>query len=191
MKKLISILCILLSTQCIGQKRICPDSGDATSQRLKKLNMLKNRNIVPQTVSNTVNLETILKDGNDTNRFNNNQYVEVTGYCILAKWGGAEGCCCHAQNHDLWDIHLVISQDSNNIDQNKCMIVEITRKYRDTHPNLKPGQFVGHKLTIDGYLFRDDEHIKNSVNDASEGTRDLFRKTPWEIHPVVLIQFIN
>ena len=82
---------------------------------------------------------------------------------------------------------MVISLDSNQTNQDSCMIVEVTRKYRAMHPGLTPKSFIHHKLEVTGYMFRDDEHIRNSVNDADEGIKDLFRKTPWELHPVVQI----
>ena len=180
---------LLLTTMLHSQ--ICPDIGDAKILRLQYLNVLKNREIKPSTVDTTVTLEKILTCGNDEDRFKNNQYVCITGYCINAKWGGSETCNCHSEDKNTWDIHLVIATDSTVTSEDSCVVCEITRKYRLTHTGLTPSDFKNHKLRLRGYMFRDDEHIKNSVNDAKKTTTDLFRKSPWELHPVVEIEVLK
>jgi len=190
MKKYLVMLFVIVISQ-IGKSQTCPDYGSASNQRLKILNVLKNREIVESKIDKSVTIDSILKFGNDTGRFSDNKYICVVGYCVLAKWGGPESCNCKTDDKSQWDIHLVISSDSNISNQDSCIIVEITRKYRNLHDPIKPSDFVNHKLSISGYMFRDDEHLGESINTTTTGTKHCFRKTSWEIHPVVKIEILE
>lgn len=186
--KQLTILFLLLSLNSFSQ--FCPDEGSATTARLKSLNVLKNRPIIQGQIDSTVTLNSILADGVDTDRFNDSEYICITGWCILAKLGGPESCNCKTADKQKQDVHFVIAKDSNETSQDSCMIAEATAKFRQNN-SINPSDFVGHKLYICGWIFRDDEHVRNSINDAKTGTKDTFRKTPWEIHPITVLAIIK
>lgn len=181
MKKI--LLLISLSNICFAQ---CPVEGQGRNAKEKTLNTQKNRDIVllkPTIVS----LNSILKSGNDENRFTTNMYIETEGYLILKKMGGKESCNCHGDKTS-WDIHLEISLNPTD-KGNQSMICEITPKYlgRDS---IDFKSMIGKKVTIKGYLFFDLEHKQNATNTNPTGT-NLWRGTCWEVHPVCEIKLIN
>lgn len=185
MRNLLTILS-LASLQAFSQNP-CPVKGDSKSPKLQHLDTLKNRT-KPGIIDRTVTLEKILAPGNDLSRFKTSQYVQVTGYVILVKPGGSETCNCHSKDADDLDIHIEIAEKPTD-NAKDAMIVEINRFTKLQHPewtvaSLK--KLIGKKVTVEGWIFSDEEHKQNAVNSNPSGT-DLWRRTITEIHPVLKI----
>ena len=199
MKKILLFLLIILSNLVIAQ--ICPPKGDKDNAKFMALDVLKNRNVAG-TVDNTVTLEKMLTRGDDTKRFTSSQYVKVTGYVILVKYGGAETCNCHNKKFNpktgkfdgdtftdksQFDIHIELAENPGD-KSTQANIVEINRYTQRDNPlltfaNIK--KMVGKKVEVQGFLFFDEEHHQNAVNTSLKG--NLWRATCWEIHPCMSI----
>lgn len=184
MKKYL-ILLLLLPLFSIGQ---CSIYGDKPIQKFQVLDSLKNRNITA-IIDNSVTLQKILLfNGDDTKKYNSSQYVSIKGYVVLVKWGGSETCNCHSKNKEDLDIHIELSL--NETDKgSKAMVVEINRYTRKSHPELNIEnikKLIGKQVTVEGFMFLDDEHLQNAVTTNPKGT-NLWRYTCWEVHPVMKI----
>lgn len=171
-----------------GQK--CPDEGLGRNDKEKALNKEKNKPCVIFAGDSItpISIDSILKDGNDLNRFKLGELVSIEGYVILQKYGGSESCNCHAKDKSGWDVHLEIAKtkDANN---KNAFIAEVTPKYQN-RDNIDWKSFVGKKVQIFGYIFYDVEHTQNAVNTNPTGT-NLWRKSIVEIHPVIAIKEIQ
>lgn len=184
MKKIITLLLILVCYQTIGQTNTCPTSGD--NKNTKHVDSMKNRNKVPTKyypiefyeLSNLKATNTKIKDDSS---------VSVIGYITDIKDGGSESCNCHSLFFK--DTHIYLSSSKNGIDEN-AIIVEVTPRFREklgTTDKLKV-KYLGKKVQIFGYLFKDEEHKANSTVDLGKGIH--WRHTVWEIHPVTLIKIL-
>jgi len=183
--KYILFILLFLSFESKSQ---CPIYGDRALNKFQVLDALKNRNTIGR-IDPSVTLQNILtykKD--DRGLYNSNQYVSLKGYVTLVKYGGAETCNCHSTNKDDLDIHIEIALTSNTTGKN-AMIVEINRYTRKTHPELSLvsiKKLIGKQVTVNGWLFYDEEHNQNAVTSNPNGT-NLWRYTTLEIHPVMSI----
>lgn len=164
----------------------CTRSGLSTSpDRIKRLNMLKNRSIPANLIPKVILISDILKPGVDSLRYDPSQFVSITGYIILVKYGGAESCNCKTSDKSKWDIHIELAANPDDVGS-KSMICEagITSRLSNgelTMDKIKPMN--GKKVTITGYLFPDSEHWAESANTNPTGTT-IWRNTEWEIHPI-------
>ena len=68
-----------------------------------------------------------------------------------------------------------------------CMVVEITPSWKKTHKAYNIKALVGKRVSITGYLMYDDMHNANAVNSCDNNCKNVWRKTCWEVHPVVNI----
>ena len=194
MKKILLFLTIFLFTNMTffdgGSK--CPPKGDSAKEKLQNLDTLKNRS----TISNTVvklSLDDVMKPGDDTKRFSENTFVDVTGYVFDVKYGGAETCNCHTTDKTQLDIHIEIVQDLAHPDKTKRMIVEINRFIRAKDPNMDYNVvklLKGKKVELTGWLFFDEEHKQNAINTKPDGT-NVWRGTCWEVHPCMSIKEVK
>jgi hypothetical protein len=69
-------------------------------------------------------------------------------------------------------------------------VVEITPSYKALHKNVMDSLKLlkNQKVTIRGYLFYDSEHERNSINYCKTCTsKNVWRKSCWEIHPITYI----
>jgi len=184
MKYLLFIL-LLLSFESKSQ---CSIYGDRGLRKFQILDSLKNRNNIGK-VDSSITLQNILTyKGDDRGLYNSNQYVSLKGYVTLVKWGGAETCNCHSDNKDDLDIHIEIALTPNTTGKN-AMIVEINRYTRKVHPELNLvniKKLIGKQVTVEGWLFYDEEHKQNAVTSNPTGT-NLWRYTTLEVHPVMSI----
>lgn len=71
----------------------CPPIGPTNYPNFETLNKPKNRYAIPSPTDfdKDVTLDSLLAPGNDENRFNINEAVELTGYVMEVKSGGIEG----------------------------------------------------------------------------------------------------
>jgi hypothetical protein len=171
----------------------CPPEGNASSKRLQALNDLKNRQVdrLPKPIP--ISIDNILADGVDSNRFNDTMYCVTEAWVVYWKLGGPESCNCQSDDKDSWDIHIGISGDSA-ANKKDCMIIEITpasKKKMGLIGNSFGNQIIHHKIRVYGFMFWDDEHKQNSTNTAKPGTRNIFRKTAWELHPCTEIEILQ
>ena len=186
MKNLIIILFISFGvTTTLGQ---CSIYGDKPVHKFQILDSLKNRNFT-DSADNSVTLEKILSfTGNDEENYSSSQFVRLKGYVVLVKYGGPETCNCHSKDKNDLDIHIELALNPND-KAAKAMVVEINRYTRKDNPeftlaNIK--KLIGKEVTVEGFMFFDEEHLQNAVTTNPNGT-NLWRYTCWEVHPVMKI----
>ena len=186
--KTLSTLLLLLAFSITNAQNPCPIKGDKNNPKFQHLDSLKNRNTEGQ-VDKSVTLEKILTSGNDEKRFTSNQYVSITGYVILVKAGGSETCNCHSKDPKDLDVHIEIAEKIGD-KPTQAVIVEINRLTKADNPEFSvkdvKEKYLNKKVTIEGWMFFDEEHIQNAVNTNPNGT-NLWRATCWEVHPVMKI----
>lgn len=188
MEKNIILLFVAMSFFSFAQTP-CPPEGTAKLYKDQVANQYKNRDIVVSQIDSTVTLEKMLADGPDYTRFNPQAYVEITGYLVLTRLGGKESCNCGASIDSMRDNHIYIGLTPHSLEK-ECVIVEITPKFKKKHPRFDLKYMVGKKVRVRGYLFCDMEHKANAVNTCTS-CGSPWRKTIWEVHPVVLIELIK
>ena len=184
MKKLLTLL--LLSTSLLHAQ--CPVEGSATNDKDKIANRLKNRNITTKKID-SINLQQVLAPGRDSARFSNTSYSMIEGYVVEIKDGGKESCNCGAEADSLIDVHIYIGLTPTAAKED-CMIIEVTPKFKKLYPTLNLKKLKGKKVKIYGYMFYDEEHKGNAKNTCMKCTK-VWRRTCWEIHPVVKIKEIK
>ena len=179
----------------------CNQYGNLDSLSKKgKLNALKNRPIIEKKHATKIDLTDFLNDGEDSAFFKNDfiqNYVFTEGYIVSGEDMGPESCNCDLAkkgNHD-GDIHFYIAS-SPNATKYQSMIAEVTPAYRVKFGSPDAVVYNGKKVRVYGYLFYDVEHRKNSINTCktcdkkNPNPHSIWRKTCWEIHPVVKIEVL-
>ena len=186
MKKYFLAITILISTYSYSQ---CSIYGDKDVEKFRQFDSLKNRNQT-QSIDHSISLQEILTfKGDDTHVFHSSQYVKLTGYVVLVKYGGPETCNCHSKGKDDLDIHIELGLNPGE-KGDKAMVVEINRYTRKDHPEFSlanMNKLVGKEVDVEGFMFFDEEHHQNAVTTNPEGT-NLWRYTCWEVHPVMGIK---
>lgn len=201
---LFSVILFGYST-CFSQENItingrpCPMTGDAKSEKIKKLDILKNRYRIPSPgdFDRSVDLRALLKPGLDQERFSESKAVRIRGYVVEVKPGGKETCNCHGLGDDR-DTHIAISLDPAHGDETERLIVEVSPRIRrimadkgiDWSTERLKQKFEGKYVEIEGWLFYDKEHRKQSEN-MNPGNPRNWRRTSWEIHPVTSIKILR
>jgi hypothetical protein len=166
----------------------CPPEGDGKTAMEKAGNPFKNRATAPTKINKAITLEAMVKPGDDTKRFSNDDAASVTGYVAVVKPGGLESCECHDPN--LLDTHIALVTDPKYYaDGTKHVIVEVTwhfRKAIGSTTDLKV-KFFHKRVTITGPMFADKIHAPNATNTNPSG-KNNWRATIWEVHPIVKIE---
>lgn len=190
-RQIITFVILLAAILAHGQ---CPTYGDATDPDDKVLNTKKNRSVNVSKKPTKVLLENILKPGNDTTRFNDSMYVEVTGYVIEVVKSGKESCNCDSSSYMNTDIHVYVGQKDAK-SKAECFVVEISPKAKkklinqfkefSDWRNLETKQ-----VKFTGWMMFDVEHKGNAANTCKKCT-NVWRKTIWEIHPVTKVEIIK
>ena len=167
---------------------------------LEDLNKLKNRYKIPSASDfyKDITLASLLAPGNDENRFNVNEAVEITGYVMEVKPGGTEGCNCKATDRAYQDTHIVLIADPKITNGSKRVIVEVTPRMRflmskngiDWSTTTLASELKGHWITVQGWLFYDKEHFAEAENTSPENAKD-WRGTAWEVHPITHIEVVK
>src|SRR5262249_30978381 len=148
-----------------------PDHDD-----LVELNRAKNRTAAPQRsdIDAAVSLSTLLQPGDDRDRFNLGQAVQITGYVYDAKVGGVETSNCKAHAQSERDTHIELVLDPSDSAPSRRVIVEVTPRIReivarqglDWSTTALQRDIVGRTVTVTGWLLFDEEHQNQSENTA-------------------------
>jgi hypothetical protein len=172
-----------------------PKSKDAED------NKLKNRPVNETGIAKKLQISRFLKGGEDSTFFKEDgKYYSVEGYILSGEEQGPETCNCDKSkqtDHD-GDIHFYVTDHlTAKTKKWDCFIVEITPGYRIKHPEFNVSDYVNKHVRISGYLYYDGlHHRKNSIgtcktcNKKKPDPQVIWRKTCWELHPVVKIEEI-
>ena len=194
MKTFLLLFLIALPTHLFSQ---CPPYGKTDDPKERTLNVAKNKSAkynASKTPTN-VPLNTVItsRKEDDRNKFFPGAYVTVEGYLIDKTEEGGETCNCGLANASkkTGDVHIYIGLVPNAAKKN-CMVVEITPSYKKLHPDYDQSLVKNKKVKVEGYLLYDYLHERNSVNFCNKCTgKAIWRKTCWEIHPVVKFDLLN
>jgi hypothetical protein len=177
----------------------CPPQGDAVSERVKPLNILKRRMDfpAPDDINSDITLQAILSPGDDWKRWSSDKAATVEGYVANVIVGGVETVNCHTHDPKYRDTHIELTLDPLHDDETKHMIVEVTPQWRnvmqtkglDWSTEALRRTLLGRWIRVTGWMFFDEEHSSQSRNTAPPENH-IWRATAWEIHPIVLIEIL-
>ena len=176
---------MLLSNMCIAQRdsTVCPLEGRTPNDMARKVNLLKNRDVVAGTVNPAIALDSILKGGpEDTGKFKTTDYATVTGYVMEAEDLGPESCNCFSNDSSKQNLRIYLGQSVNSW-KDSVFVIEVTAKYKQQHPQLNGDALIGQQITVTGMMMYNFEAKKLALN-ANKTSRKTDRKTAWEICPV-------
>lgn len=176
---------LLLGSFCAAQDAgtPCPPEGSTPSDIGKRVNILKNRDIVMGTANPNITIDTILKGmPEDTGRFKSTEYVTITGFVLGDDDEGPESCNCFSKDSSKHNSVLYIGHSSE-AGKDSVFAVEITAKYKAAHKGFNADLLFGHKITVSGYIMYNFDMKKYALN-ACRKCRTTDRKTAWEICPV-------
>ncbi len=177
----------------------CPPEGTALSERIRRLNELKNRSAAPNDadIDRSVTLAALLAPGDDRVRWNESKAADVTGYVFRVRSGGRETTNCQATDTPDEDTHIELVLSPNDSAKNRWVIIEVTPRWRaamleqgvDWSTSALRATIEGHRVKVRGWLFFDAEHRGQSENTAP-GNPGNWRATAWEIHPVTQVESV-
>lgn len=177
----------------------CPAFGDAHSESVRALNVLKNRATAPgqDNTDPGASLAAILLPGDDHDRWDESKGAEIVGYVVDVKPGGIETVNCHANDLAHRDTHIEIALTPD-APKTARMIVEVTPIWRermaaqglDWSTHRLEEALTGRRVVIRGWLMFDRMHSDESENTAPNGEHD-WRATAWEIHPITDIEILS
>jgi len=180
-----------------GIKIDCSEEGNATTNAIKALNILKNRSSFPLAIdfNSQITLTSLLEKGDDINRWSNKKAGKITGYVKEVKVGSVETANCKATEKDLRDTHIELVLDPNSYEKNNCVVIEVTPRLRkimaekgiDWSTLMLRSKYLGRWVEVEGWLFFDSEH-SNKAENTNPGNLSNWRGTAWEIHPVTNIK---
>ena len=191
----IFLIAALLSVGIIAQLFAdCGVEGDSTNPKLIQIDILKNRSETPSTSLAALDWKVLLKPGDDTDRLESSRAATLTGFVADVQPGGIESCNCHAKDLPHRDTHIYVAQDSEHAQKSQCVVVEVTPRFRELHPDwtsaLLKKNLSGHIVTFTGWLLFDAEHKQDAVNTEPDNKND-WRATCWELHPVTGIEIVK
>lgn len=176
----------------------CPPEGDAKGIDDQNTNKLKNRYTFPSEadIDHSITLQRMLEPGNDENRFTEAKAATITGYVVkVNKKGSSETCNCHASAPMFTDTHIEVVLDKEHAGKQERVIVEITPRIRAimaTKGEDWSGQalqnLIGKRVTFTGWMLWDWRHKKDAENTDPGDTKQNWRATCWELHPVTSIE---
>jgi hypothetical protein len=189
---------LILFTMCFtivkAQEKCDPVNGHVKTKLEAELNPLKNRTAIPSKISSAISLSDVLKTGDDTNRFSNDDAAEITGYVVVKpKLEGKESCNCDKTDSADRDYHIEIALKATEKSKSNMMVVEITPKLREKM-KWSPKEIEalqGHEVKFTGWMLFDKEHIGISRNTAKKGAKEIVRATAWEIHPITSFSILK
>jgi hypothetical protein len=173
----------------------CKPQGTAKPAAIKTVNKFKNRTDPPADgdIDSTATLTKMLKIGDDTDRFDDDQGAEIVGYVYDVKPGGLETCNC--KNPDELDTHIELVPSPSLNDKTRRVIVEVTPRWRekmatdgaDWSTDAIKAKFNHKWVRVRGWLLFDIEHVGNASH-TSPGGSNIWRATCWEVHPITSIE---
>lgn len=178
----------------------CPAIGTAKSVANQELNTRKNRETSPSDADSDqdVTLEAMLADGEDHDRFNEDQAATIEGYVTDVKQGGhPETANCGNMSKQYTDTHITVALNSGAANT-ESLVVEVTPRWRekmkqqgiDWSTDTLKAQLVHHKVRFKGWLLFDLDHLGQAINTSPDGARN-WRKTVWEIHPITTMEVLQ
>jgi hypothetical protein len=166
-----------------SQNKLCPPEGNASNQKTARLNVLKNRTVLPS-ANNILHLD--LSDILVTKtKLQDETAVMTEGWISAVKRAGPTSSNCNSRDLDELDIHVYLARTEKEHDLSKCLLLVITprmRRLKEWSPTLIDG-LVGKRMKFTGWMLYNYEQAPNSRTTLTQGHRAL-RQTPWEIHPV-------
>lgn len=174
----------------------CPPQGTARSDKVKQLNVAKNRETAPgnDEIDADVSLAIILAPGDDEDRFDSKSGASITGYVIDVRHGGKESCNCEAAAPQDVDTHIELALSAK-APPTQRVIVEVTPRLRrqmkargvDWSTEALTKQLRGKWVKVTGWLLFDFMHVEEAEN-TNPGGDGNWRATCWEIHPITRIE---
>src|SRR5262249_50741765 len=91
-------------------KKCQPEGSPNSSDKIKALNRLKNRNAAPgdDDIDALVSLPAMVAPGRDDTRFDDGKGATVRGFVMEVKVGGKESCNCQATDPLDMDTHIAL-----------------------------------------------------------------------------------
>jgi len=185
MKFIGTLLFSLLISICVAQKDSvkCPPEGKGASDLAKRMNVLKNRDVVNGTINPAITPATILAGGpEDTAAFKTTDYATVTGYVLEAEDAGPESCNCFSNDTAKQNIHIYLGQSVDSW-KDSIFVIQITPKFKKQHPEINADGLIGQRIAVTGMMMYNFESKKFALK-ACKTCRTTDRKTAWEICPV-------
>jgi hypothetical protein len=180
--------------------KACPLGGQVGgSGHQSHTDSLKNRTagVTPSDIDAAVTLATMLKTGNDVNRFDEGRAAEVIGYVDSVKNGGQETVNCKSPYVEDYDTHIELSQTVGAPGPQR-VIVEITPRMRsiakqqglDWSTDAIRSQIQHRWVRVTGWLLWDYHHSGQSQHTKKPTTKasSIWRATAWEIHPITSLK---
>lgn len=188
-------VCLITLLHSFGQN--CPAEGDATQENKKELNRKKNKSVTVSSGKEPEDLELrkLLPSKprkNDKTLWKEGAYVVMEGYLVDFAEQGPESCNCALANdkEKTGDVHMFLGLAKNSAKKN-CIVIEITPKFKDRFPDYEAKYLKKKaKIRVYGYLMYDFPHEKDSFT-TCKTCKKIWRKTPWEIHPITEIEIIE
>jgi hypothetical protein len=178
-------------------KLSCPRQGISFSQEERAIHELKNRTALPQDADfdAQITLSSILRPGEDRNRWSTSRAGKVEGFVVDVRKGGIESTNCFSPWGRDTHVHLALRTDAAPREQ---VVLEITPGIRswakrqgwDWSEATLRRELIGHWCYFEGWLFFDSGHAGESENTAA-GRANNWRATAWEIHPVTDLKIVR
>jgi len=172
----------------------CPPQGDATKPRLQELNEKKSRDQTPsdEDIDETVTIEALLEPGDDSLRWQDGAAVEMVGYVLEVRDGGATSANCHSSDPAEHDTIFEMSSDADVFDGAHRVFAVVTPGRRrimskageDWSTRTLRAQYLHRYVAVTGWLLFDFESANRASNTAGGAGPKITRATAWEIHPV-------
>ena len=178
--------------------RPCPPQGDATKAKVQKLNQQKARldEVTDADVDDTITMEELAEPGDDSQRWQDGQAVEITAYVMAVVDGGAASSNCHSGAAADHDTILQLAPTAGTRDAAHLVFAVVSPQWRaaaaaqrtDWSTRVLRAQHVQRWVTLRGWLLFNFEAASQALNTASMAGPDITRATAWEIHPVTSIE---
>ena len=178
----------------------CGELGDA------ELNTAKNSEAVPpaaeisnMTLANIKSLAQPARWNTGSNRARlkaagEGRAVRVMGFLLRVKPEGGESCNCELTARAQTDVHLVLVDHSDDLEQ-ESISAEITPRVRQHQGHDPKWQFKnvndieGDYVRVTGLLMLDTKHIRQAHRLSGERlNKGLVRATNWEVHPIIKLE---
>ena len=176
----------------------CPPGGDATKPRIRELNEKKARDQTPsdEDIDETVSIEALLEPGDDSLRWQEGAAVEIVGYVLEVRDGGATSANCHSSDVADHDTILEMSPDADVFDGAHRVFAVVTPGRRrtmskageDWSTRTLRAQYLHRYVAVSGWLLFDFEAASRAMNTAGAPGPGITRATAWEVHPATGIE---
>lgn len=173
-----------------GRKRDC---SPITSIKDRNLNIAKNKSsAIPDRWADYWAIDELidLPDEEDKDLYNSGDFMYTEGYIISFIEEGPESCNCYqaSKAKKTGDVHIYIGLRPD-APKSECVIVEITPEYKLLNPGYEDQLVKNARVRVFGYLLYDHQHRANATMTCSSCTQ-IWRKTNWELHPIVYMEEI-